>query len=114
MLEYKGYHAEIIHNKEENYYSGRLYGIHDLVTFGGETNEKVEADFHDAVEDYLEFCAELNQEPNREDDGIFKVNYNLYQTVKDAAKKAGENYNTFVEKILADYFAKTAESGGAQ
>lgn len=114
MLEYKGYHAEIIHNKEENYYVGRLYGIQDLVTFEGETKEEVEADFRLAVDDYLEFCRADGKEPNREDDGIFKVNYNLYQTVKDAAKKAGENYNTFVEKILADYFAKTAESGGVQ
>ena len=46
MLEYKGYHAEIIFDAEDNYYTGRLYGIRDLVMFGGETEKEVEEDFH--------------------------------------------------------------------
>ena len=66
MLEYKGYHAEIIFDEEDNYYCWKLYGIKDLVMFGGETEKAVEEDFHLAVADYLEFCKETNQEPKRE------------------------------------------------
>lgn len=108
MLEYKGYHAEISYDEEENYYSGHLYGIRDLVMFGGETKAEVEADFRLAVEDYLEFCRAEGKEPNREDDDIVRVSHDLYQSLKDAAKKADENLNSFAEKILADYIAKTA------
>ena len=108
MLEYKGYHADITYDEEENYYGGSLYGIRDVVMFGGETKEEVEADFHLAVEDYLEFCRAVGKEPNREDDGILRVNDDLYKTLKDAAKKADEGLNSFVEKILTDYIAKTA------
>lgn len=107
MLEYKGYHAEIEFDEEENYYCGWLYGISDLVTFGGETKAEVEKDFRDAVDDYLEFCKETNQEPKREENKL-KINSDLYKTLMTAAENAGENLNDFVEKILSDYISKTA------
>lgn len=107
MLEYKGYHAEIEFDEEENYYCGWLYGISDLVTFGGETKAEVEKDFRDAVDDYLEFCKETNQEPKREENNL-KINSDLYKTLMTAAENAGENLNEFVEKILSDYISKTA------
>lgn len=110
MWEYKGYHAEYIFDPEDNYYTGRLYGIRDLVMFGGETEEELKADFHLAVEDYLEFCRADGKEPNREkanDLGV-RVNSKLYDSLTTAAKNAGESFNSFVEKILSDYIAKTA------
>ena len=106
MLEYKGYHAEIEFDKDTNYYCGWLYGISDLVTFGGETMEEIEADFHLAVEDYLEFCKETNQEPKREP--YLPVSSSLRTSLEKAAKNAGQSLNNFVEKILTDYLAKTA------
>ena len=109
MLEYKGYHAEIEFDEETNYYCGWLYGISDLVTFGGETEEEVEKDFYDAVDDYLEFCKETNQEPKREKNNLnLMVDYKILENLKIAAKNSGESLNEFVEKILSNYFTKTA------
>lgn len=106
MLEYKGYHAEIEYDKEDDYYCGKLYGIKDLVMFGGATEEEVEEDFHLAVEDYLEFCRETNQEPKREFN--LKLTSDMRTALEKAAKNAGQSLNNFVEKILSDYLAKTA------
>lgn len=110
MLEYKGYHAEIEFDKDTNYWCGWLYGIKDLVTFGGETKEEAEKDFHLAVEDYLEFCKALNQEPDHEEVKLsnIEVKDDLYKSLSTAAKNAGESLNGLVEKILSDYLAKTA------
>ena len=110
MLEYKGYHAEIVFDEEENYYCGKLYGITDLVMFGGETEKEVEEDFHSAVEDYLEFCRADGKEPKREEFKLsnIEVKDDLYKSLSTAAKNAGESLNGFVEKILTDYLAKTA------
>ena len=110
MLEYKGYHADIVYDEENDYYSGLLYGIHDLVTFCGETQEEAEKDFYDAVEEYLEFCKEIDKEPDREvaEDLNLRVNDDLYKNLKDDAQKAEEGLNSFVEKILNNYIAKTA------
>ena len=106
MLEYKGYHAEIEYDKEDDYYCGKLYGIKDLVMFGGATEEEVEADFHLAVEDYLEFCRADGKEPNREFN--LELTSSLRTSLEKAAKNAGQSLNNFVEKILTDYLAKTA------
>ena len=110
MLEYKGYHAEIFYDDEDKYYSGRLYGLNDLVTFGGETEEEVEKDFYLAVDDYLEFCRAKNQEPDKEFGECLdvRVNSDLYKSLKEAAKNSKESLNEFVEKILSDYMTKTA------
>lgn len=110
MLEYKGYHAEIIFDEEDNSYCGKLYGISDLVMFEGETKEEVEKDFHDAVDDYLEYCDEIEKEPKREvaNDLNLRVNSKLYDSLTNAAKNSGESLNEFVEKILSNYFTKTA------
>ena len=110
MMEYKGYHADVEYDEETKYWCGSLYGIRDLVMFGGKTEKELEADFHLAVEDYLEFCRADGKEPNREtgNDLDVRVNSELYKSLQAAAKNAGESFNGFIEKILADYLAKTA------
>ena len=114
MMEYKGYHADVVFDEDTNYWCGSLYGIRDLVMFGGETWEELEKDFHDAVEDYLEVCRADGQEPNRESDTESNENTNLeiksdlYDSLLTAAKKIGKTPTELVEKILTDYLAKTA------
>ena len=63
-LEYKGYWTNIEIDFESHVLHGRLEGIRDLVNFESETIDGIEREFHSAVDDYLEFCAELGDEPN--------------------------------------------------
>ena len=81
-----------------------------MVTFGGETKEDAEKDFYVAVEDYLEFCKALNQEPDREEVKLsnIEIKDDLYQSLLSVAKNTGESLNILVEKILTGYLAKSA------
>ena len=110
MWEYKGYHAEFVFDAEDNYYTGRLYGISDLVMFGGETEEEVKADFYAAVDEYLDYCKEIGKEPKREEIKLsnIEIKDDLYQSLSTVAKNTGESLNELVEKILTGYLAKTA------
>ena len=110
MLEYKGYHAEFEFDNDTNYWCGWLYGIKDLVTFGGETKEDAEKDFYVAVDEYLDYCKELNQKPDREEIKLsnIEIKDELYQSLSTVAKNTGESLNELVEKILTGYLAKTA------
>ena len=110
MMEYKGYHAEVVYDTYTNYWCGKLYGIRDLITFGGDTEKELEEDFHSAVDDYLEFCKENNCEPKRElnPNFSFQVNPEIYKSLLAAAKKVGKTPDELIEKILAGYLAKTA------
>ena len=64
-FEYKGYYTKIRYNEEEKWYSGKLEGIRDLVNFGSEKLSEMEQEFHSAVDDYLEFCAEVGKQAER-------------------------------------------------
>ena len=72
-FEYKGYYTKIRYNEEEKWYSGKLEGIRDLVNFGSENLSEMEQEFHSAVDDYLEFCAEVGKQAE-----IPKVNHKVF------------------------------------
>ena len=60
---YKGYTADIQHDKENKYWFGKILYINDLITCGGSTLKEFEADFKDVVDDYINTCKELGRLP---------------------------------------------------
>lgn len=70
VLEYKGYHTKIEYDSESKTLHGKIEGINDLVDFDSENAREIENEFHAAVDDYLEFCAELGKTPEKEDKGL--------------------------------------------
>lgn len=60
-LTYKGYSARPEYSTEDGVFFGRLLGINDLVSFESANEEGLEEEFHKAVDDYLEFCAEIGK-----------------------------------------------------
>ena len=78
-------------------------GGRDAIVFEGSTAEEVEQCFHDAVDDYLEFCAEKGKEPERAFKGSFNVRTGseLHKQAALAAAKKGESLNKFVAEAIA-------------
>ena len=109
-LFYKNYRTNIKYDEEEKYYYGKLEGIDDFINFGTENIDKIVEEFHSAVDDYLEYCAEIGKVPKLEVNSKYNLEINsaLYNSIKIAAKKSGANVDNFIEKILADYLSKTA------
>lgn len=58
LLEYKGYFTVIEFDSESKVLHGKVEGIDDLVTFESESAKEIEKEFHDAVDDWLEFRKE--------------------------------------------------------
>lgn len=63
-FEYKGYVGSAEINVVDNILHGRLLFITDLVTYAADSPKALQAAFEAAVEDYLQTCAELGDEPN--------------------------------------------------
>lgn len=61
ILEYKGYHTKIEFDSEEFVLRGKIEGINDFVDFESNDLSTIEKEFHEAVDDYLEFCKEIGQ-----------------------------------------------------
>ena len=67
MLEYNGYFGTV--EADEGVFLGRVAGLRDVVTFEGASFAEVERAFRDSIDDYLAFCAERGEAPDRSHSG---------------------------------------------
>lgn len=104
-LEYKGYCAKIEFSVEDRVLYGKIEGIKDLVNFESDNVEQIEQEFKNAVDDYLELCRELGQEPDKTYSGSFNVRISpvLHRSLAMQAAKSGESLNKTVEKAIDSY-----------
>lgn len=105
ILEYKGYHTKIEFDSEDFTLRGKIEGINDLVNFECDNINDVEKNFHEAVDDYLEFCKEVGKEPDKEYKGTFNVRITpeLHKKLALVAMQNGDTLNASVEKAIQEY-----------
>jgi predicted RNase H-like HicB family nuclease len=65
LLEYKGYKAEYFWDDESNIFFGNVSNIRDVITFQGYTESDFKQAFRDSIDDYLNFCKERGEEPEK-------------------------------------------------
>lgn len=101
-LNYKGFIGSVEFSEEDNVFFGKIEGIDGLVNFEGESVRELTDSFHEAVEDYLAYCAEENIPLHKSYTG--KLNINISPTVHSQivalAKKAGITVDAFIEHTL--------------
>jgi predicted HicB family RNase H-like nuclease len=102
MMEYKGYLSRIEFDDEANIFHGEVINIRDVITFQGKSVDELRKTFEDSVEDYLAFCAERGEEPDKPFSGRFTVRLSPEQHRKVilAAEKAGKDIEMWVEEAL--------------
>ena len=66
FLRYKGYSAKADYSAEDRIFYGTILGISDMVEFQSENAKDLEDEFHQAVDEYLEFCKEIGKDPQKE------------------------------------------------
>lgn len=62
FVEYKGYIGSIDFDAENNTYYGKLLNIKDLVNYHADNIIDLEKQYHLAVDDYIEFKKEIENE----------------------------------------------------
>ena len=102
MMEYKGYFAKIEFDDEVNIFHGEVINLRDVITFQGETVRELRKAFQDSVDDYLEFCEERGENPEKPYSGKFmiRVEPELHKTIAILAKKNGVSLNSWVHNAL--------------
>jgi predicted HicB family RNase H-like nuclease len=73
MLEYKGYHASVEFDAEDNVFIGEVFGISDSLNFHGESVNELKEMFKQCIDNYLEMCQKIGKEPDKEFKGTFNV-----------------------------------------
>lgn len=99
---YQGYSARIEFDDEDRIFVGHLAGIRDIVGFHGSSVDELEAAFHEAVDDYLAHCAQLNLPPNKPFSGrmLLRVPPEVHARVSAAAQVAGISLNQWATQAL--------------
>jgi len=102
MLEYKGYHAKIEFDAEDMIFVGSVFGVNDSLNFHGKGIDEITEMFHQTVDNYLELCAELGKQPDKEFRGSFNVRIGpaLHRQAALKAEQSRMTLNQFVEKAI--------------
>ncbi len=102
MMEYKKYLARVEFDDEANIFHGEVINVRDVITFQGKSVEELHEAFEDSVEDYLAFCAERGEEPDKPFSGRFAIRLSPEQHRKVilAAAKAGKGVRGWATEVL--------------
>jgi predicted HicB family RNase H-like nuclease len=101
-MEHKGYMGEVEFDDEANIFHGEIINLRDVVTFQGATVTQLRKAFRESVEDYLDFCAERGESPDKPYSGKFvvRVDPELHKAVATQAKVEHKSLNAWVNEAL--------------
>lgn len=105
VMEYKGYTGTVEFSAENNILFGKVMGITGLVSYEGESVAELRKDFEEAVDDYLEMCAEKGIEPQKCYKGSFNIRISpeLHRTLAMFATSHNMTLNATVEQALQKF-----------
>ena len=103
MMQYKNYLARVEFDADANIFHGEVINIRDVVTFQGESVGELKKALEDSIEEYLAFCAERGEEPDKPFNGRFTVRLSpdQHKKVVLAAEKSGKEVDLWVTDVLA-------------
>jgi predicted HicB family RNase H-like nuclease len=106
-MKYKDYESVVEFDDEAEIFHGEIINIRDVITFQGSSVEELKQAFQDSVDDYLEFCKERGEEPDKPFSGKFlvRINPQLHKVIAIRARKEGKSLNSWIEQQLSESIA---------
>ena len=102
MMEYKGYIGKVDFDDEAGIFHGEVINIRDVITCQGQSVAELKKAFRESVDDYLTFCSERGEAPDRPFSGQFvtRISPELHRQVNLAAAVSGKSLNAWVAEQL--------------
>lgn len=102
-MEYQGYIARVEFDNEAGIFHGEVINLRDVITFQGSSVAELRQAFKDSVEDYLAFCAERGEEPEKPFSGKFSLRLDpeLHRQITLRARRANKSLNLWINETLA-------------
>ena len=100
---YRNYEGTAEVSVEDGICHGKILFIEDLVTYEAETVRLLEKEFHSAVDDYLQTCADVGKSPDKPCSGTFnvRVSPDIHRKAVVDACRAGVSLNEIVGRALS-------------
>jgi predicted HicB family RNase H-like nuclease len=108
-LEYKGYTGTIEYSKEDNLLYGKVLGIRGLISYEGNTGQKLEKDFQESIDTYLADCKQDCVVPEKPFKGSFNVRIpsRLHRKAALMAMEEKISLNNFVAESIRERVSKS-------
>ncbi len=102
-MKHKGYESIVTYDEEADILHGEVINTRDVITFQGTSLPQLKKAFKESVEDYLAFCKERGEEPDKPFTGNFVVRIppDLHRKLYADAKREGKSLNALVEERLS-------------
>ena len=103
MMTYKGYHARVEYDPDDEIFFGRVFGLTDGISFHADDVKRLKAPFHEAIDDYLDHCAKVGKNPQKSYSGqlMLRVSPTVHANAALAAERSGKSLNQWSEEVLA-------------
>lgn len=110
ILKHKNFIAKVEPDESGEFMHGEVINTKDIITFQGRTIKQLEREFTTSVTDYIDFCHERGEEPEKPFSGQFPVRAlpELHRDIYIAASKDGKSMNAWVVDTLASRLKKQA------
>ena len=101
-MKYKGYTGHAEFDDEARLFHGEVLDLRDVITFQGTSVEELEREFRNSIDDYLEFCGERNEEPDRPFSGrlMLRLPPSVHREVYIRARQEGKSLNQWIAEKL--------------
>ncbi len=102
MLTYKGFTGHVEYDDSAGIFHGEVLDLKDVVTFQGTSVEEIEQVFRESIDDYLEFCEQKGEAPDKPFSGRLMVRLPsaLHRKVYVSALREGKSLNQWIMERL--------------
>lgn len=102
-MNYKGYIGVITFDEQAAVFHGEVINLRDVITFQGQSVGELRQALEDSVEDYLEFCRQRGEEPEKPFSGrvLLRLDPALHREISLRARQQGESLNRWIAETLA-------------
>ncbi|HEX7241844.1 MAG TPA: type II toxin-antitoxin system HicB family antitoxin [Longimicrobiaceae bacterium] len=105
MIEYRGYVGVFEYDPDDELFRGRVVNLgKDGITFAGTSVEELKRELAASVDDYLAWCAERGESPEKPFNGTFLVRSTpeLHRAAFIAAARSQKSLNAWVVETLRE------------
>jgi predicted HicB family RNase H-like nuclease len=101
-MTYKGYIGQVTLDEDAGLFHGQVLNTRDIITFQGRNVKELRKALKDSIEDYLEYCRERGEDPDKPLSGKFvvRIDPELHREVTIAAVREGKSLNKWVAERL--------------
>jgi predicted HicB family RNase H-like nuclease len=102
MMTYKGYDAVVTYDDDAGVFHGEVINTRDVITFQGVEVSELKKALAESIEDYLTFCRERGEEPEKPFSGQFivRVAPETHRAAASAARRSGVSLNKYIATLM--------------